>query len=209
MIDICLLGHPNVLRDGEPLKISRRKSRAILFYSAAQAQPVPRQALLELFWPDLPRTAAQQTLRTSLHGLRTELGAALQVDEQVIGIASDVRVDVQEFSEKLDAAGSDIPNLVQALSLYRGDFLEGFILPDAGAFEDWMYFERDHLRQKAVMALPGLRCCMRTGANSNSRLPVSTGPYPSTRCKRICSEKESASISSRATGRARSSAMMS
>ncbi len=155
MYSICLLGRPDISKDGESLKISRRKSRGLLFYVAAQNHPVHRQTLMEILWPDLPRQSAQQTLRTSLYGLKKELGKALLIDDQTVGLSTfglntDVQVDLVEFTAKLDSAGEDRTALADALTLYKGDFLQGFYLPENGTFEDWMLFERDHLRQKAV-----------------------------------------------------------
>src|SRR4051794_25931383 len=81
VLSIRLLGSPKIFLDGAPLNLSRRKSRALVYYLAAHSAPVSREQLLSLFWPDLDRPAAQQTLRTTLHGLRQALGPAVQADD--------------------------------------------------------------------------------------------------------------------------------
>jgi len=50
--------------------MTRRKSRAMLYYLASHAQPVRREHLLNFFWPDLSRPAAKQVLRSTFYGLR-------------------------------------------------------------------------------------------------------------------------------------------
>jgi DNA-binding SARP family transcriptional activator/Tfp pilus assembly protein PilF len=147
MISIHLLGVPQVLLDQAPLPLVRRKTRALLYYVAAQTQPQPRERLLALFWPDAPRSSAQQVLRTLLHGLRKDLGAALVADDQSLALAPDTWVDAREFEAALARPTIEDPALQAALELYRGEFLEGFSLPDGPDFESWMTVERERFRR--------------------------------------------------------------
>jgi DNA-binding SARP family transcriptional activator len=151
VLSIDLLGPPRLLLDGAALRLARRKSRALVYYLAAHTRPVTREHLLGVFWPDLERPAAQQTLRTTLHGLRRALGRALAADEGSLALSPETRVDVREFE-----AGLARGDLEPALSLYRGEFLEGFDLPDTPAFDDWAAVERERLRRLAVRGLATL-----------------------------------------------------
>lgn len=157
MLSIHLLGSPKILRDQAPLTLSRRKSRALVYYLAAHPGPVGREHLLGLFWPDLDRPSAQQTLRTTLHGLRQALGAALSADDGALALAPEVAVDSRAFEAGLatphGAAPPEAAALITTLDLYQGDFLEGFSLPDSAAFEDWAAAERERLRRLAVRGL--------------------------------------------------------
>ncbi len=169
MLSIALLGTPTLTLDASPLPITRRKSRAILYYLASHTQPLTRDHLLALFWPDLERPAAQQTLRTTLHGLRKSLGKNLLVEEDTLGLTSEVDVDVRRFEAGLFAARQqpNILSLIATLLLYRGDFLDGFSLPDSPEFDDWAAAERERLRRMAVRGYTGL-----------SRLYEAEGNYP-------------------------------
>src|SRR5215217_5206887 len=93
MLSIQLLGAPLLLLDGRAISVPRRKSRALLFYLAARITPATRDHLLALLWPDHDRPAAQQILRTSLHGLRKAVGAALIVGDDALSIAPDTDLD--------------------------------------------------------------------------------------------------------------------
>lgn len=101
MLTLQLLGLPQVRRDGLALTVARRKSRALLFYLAAHPRPLTRDHLLAFFWPDLDRPAAQQTLRTTLHGLRRVLGDDLLADDGTLGLAPTIGVDALAFAAQL------------------------------------------------------------------------------------------------------------
>jgi len=156
VLAVSLLGRPTLTLDRQPLALSRRKSRAILYYLAAHRHPLTREQLLAFFWPDLDRPAAQQTLRTTLHGLRKALGSHLLVDEPNISLAPDTEIDVRRFEAGLQSPSADLQSLVSHLALYRGDFLEGFTLPDPPTFDDWAAIEREHHRRLAVRGLTTL-----------------------------------------------------
>jgi len=159
MLSIHLLSSPKIMRDDEPLTLSRRKSRALVYYLAAHHDPVSRDQLLALFWPDLDRPAAQQTLRTTLHGLRQALGAVISADDGSLALSPDVEVDSRLFEASLafnPATPLPAAALAATLERYQGDFLEGFSLPDAAGFEDWVAAERERLRRLAVRGLAAL-----------------------------------------------------
>ncbi|MGH2521413.1 MAG: ATP-binding protein [Anaerolineales bacterium] len=156
MLSIRLFGPPHIELDGQPVNVTRRKSRALVYYLAAHPQPRTREHLLAFFWPDHDRPAAQQLLRTTLHGLRRTIGPALQGDEAAIGLAPDADVDARTFEAQLSPPTSDLQLLTSTLALYRGDFLADFSLPDTPAFEDWTIAEQERYRRLAVRGLTAL-----------------------------------------------------
>jgi DNA-binding SARP family transcriptional activator/predicted ATPase len=154
MLTLRLLGPPEATLDSAPLRVARRKSRALVYYVAAHERPVPRGQLLALLWPDLERPAAQQSLRTTLHGLRKALGPALGIDDDQVWLAPVSEVDVRAFAAGLAAPG--VEALEAALRLYRGEFLQGFSLPEPPGFDDWAAAERERYRRLAVRGLAAL-----------------------------------------------------
>lgn len=153
MLSILILGSPQVLIDGKPIKISRRKSRALLYYLAAGDSPLTREHLLSFFWPDHERTAAQQSLRTTLHNLKKSLGNELLVSKDQLSLSPEVWIDAREFEASVNSPGAGRAALSKALSLYRGDFLADFSLPDSLSFENWQIIERERYRSLAVRGL--------------------------------------------------------
>ncbi len=156
MLEIHLFGSPTILLDRKLIKISRRKSRAVLFYLAGQSQPVNREKILNIFWTDQPRPAGLQVLRTTLHGLRGELGEAIQVLDDRIGLSSEVWVDTRRLDLELSATEFDPDRWSGILELYRGEFLDDVSLPDSSKFEDWLVVERERYRRLAVRGLTAL-----------------------------------------------------
>src|SRR5206468_7844015 len=95
-------------------------------------------------------------LRTSLHGLRKLLGPALLTPDDSLVLAPDAEVDIRRFESLLVAPATDLEMLTSALTLYRGDFLADFSVPDAEAFESWADAEREHYRRLATRGLTAL-----------------------------------------------------
>jgi DNA-binding SARP family transcriptional activator len=146
-ISINLLGPPEVLRDGAALAIPRRKSRALLFYLAARRVPTPRDTVLDLFWPDTVRPAAQQTLRSTIYGLRQVLGPLVLAGE-TLALAPGSDVDVWQLDDGLANGAPAV--LAAALARVRGPFLAGFSLPDTPEFDDWVAALRERYHADMV-----------------------------------------------------------
>jgi DNA-binding SARP family transcriptional activator len=155
MLSVLLLGPPQVFRDGQSLAIPRRRSRALLYYLAAQTAPVSREHLLAFFWPDEHRYDAQHQLRTSLYALRCALGEALHTSDRQVALADDVRVDLRELEAAVGAPTARLDALDAALQHYRGDFLDSFALDDVPAFAQWLEAERTRWRR---LACRGFTC---------------------------------------------------
>ena len=61
-IQIYLLGPPRVEWHGQLLAIPRRQARALLYRLAAGDQPISRDGLSFLFWPDVGQATAGHNL---------------------------------------------------------------------------------------------------------------------------------------------------
>ncbi len=151
VLTIQLFGTPQIVQNGMPIEVVRRKSRALAFYLAAHTQPVSRAQLLGLFWPDHERTAGQQSLRTTLHGLRRVLGPAILATDSDLAITSAADVDARALSAAI--ATADEAAIASALERYRGDFLANVELPEHPEFDDWVSAERERYQRMAVRGL--------------------------------------------------------
>src|SRR5918997_3349722 len=101
MLSIVLFGSPQLCLDQRPMPLLRRKNRALVYYLAAHPEPVRRERLLPLLWPEHDRAAAQHSLRTMLHGLRQTLGPALIVTDETLALEPGTAVDVRRFAADL------------------------------------------------------------------------------------------------------------
>jgi hypothetical protein len=208
MLTIRLLGQPEISRNEQPLRLPRRKSRALTYYLAASPQPVRREQLLDLFWIDLPRQSARQVLRTTLSEMRKTLGDALLSEDENVAIRAEAWVDAREFSAALSARepGGD---LSMTLDLYRGEFLAGFSLNDAPEYETWLLTERERYHRLLVRGLTLLSRRARQPAILPARWRRSTARWRPTCCKKTCSARPSAWLTWPATARTPSAAMTS
>ncbi|HZQ09649.1 MAG TPA: BTAD domain-containing putative transcriptional regulator, partial [Anaerolineae bacterium] len=150
MFSFLLLGAPQILKEGRAIQLPRRKNRALLFYVAAHDKPLTREHLLNFFFPDHERAAAQPILRTMLYDLRKQLDDALIVQDETLALAPDTFVDARAFQSNLQPPTFNMQYLTSSLQLYRGDFLDGLTLPDEPQFDDWVNRERERYRALAT-----------------------------------------------------------
>ena len=115
---------------------------ALFAYLALAGRLVTRSELVTMFWPDVLDRSARASLRSALWALRRQLGDALVVDGERVGLGG-IWVDVREF-ERLAA---DDPHA--ALELCRGELLEG-------VEDDWASSARERHRQRVIELLERL-----------------------------------------------------
>jgi predicted ATPase/DNA-binding SARP family transcriptional activator len=145
-VAITLFGPPQVTVGGRPLALARRQARALLFRVAAAAQPLPREQLGFLLWPDALDETARRNLTVLLSQVRRALPPeSLHTDSA--GLALDpnrVAVDIVAAAALAGAGLRDgsLDQLAAAAALYRGPFLDGLTLPDAEEFQGWLTQER-------------------------------------------------------------------
>lgn len=140
--------------DGESRAVPLEPKRlALLVYLALgrAGNPIPRDTLLALFWPELGEQAARSALRQALHYLATRLGADTIMGRGTNEIGIDhrhLRCDVLEFDAALDANES-----ARALRVFSGEFLPGFLFVQASReFLGWIDRERSRLTERALDA---------------------------------------------------------
>jgi DNA-binding SARP family transcriptional activator len=154
---ICrTLGPVEVLLDGglPPAELLWKKNLALLLYLArSPRRSRARDHLMGLLWAEKPESAARHSLNEAVRVIRRSIGeSALNTDTRQVRLVADViRLDVEEL-ETHAAAG----RWCTGAELVSGEFLEGFGVPGAPGFEDWLTEERVLWRGRSVQAL--VRC---------------------------------------------------
>lgn len=155
LITLKLLGAVDLLApDGSSVSpvVTRPKTLAVLAYLAT-ARPRGlhrRDAVISVFWPEKSQKRARRSLRQTSHFLRSALGHEVLVSrgKEEIGIdRGRVTADVFGLEDTIDRGDVD-----GALSLYDGDFMQGFFLRGAPDFEDWVAGEQVRLRRRLFAA---------------------------------------------------------
>lgn len=153
MIRCQTLGHVSVTVDGEPAppELLWRKHLALLVVLARSPRRTrTREQLTGLLWAEKADTAARHSLNEALRVIRRSCGDdALETQGDRITMTPDsVELDVEAF-ERLSEAG----DIGGASDLVVGEFLEGFAIPGAGEFENWLSSERKLWSSRGVSVL--------------------------------------------------------
>jgi DNA-binding SARP family transcriptional activator len=179
-LSVRLFGPFQVILDAEEVVGFRSdKVRALLAYLCVEAQrPHRREKLAGLLWPEWPEQTARANLRHALANLRQAIGDRTSPDDQAATTpflqtsrqaiqfdpTSDAWIDVTVFvnlvgrhpehRSTVQPRGTElVQRLEQAVALYRGEFMEGFSIPDSPAFEEWVLLQRESLHRLVTEAL--------------------------------------------------------
>jgi DNA-binding SARP family transcriptional activator/TolB-like protein len=137
---------------GESL-VRQTKRLAVLAYLAVSTADGfrRRDQVTALFWPELDQPQARTNLRKTLYGIREELGQDLFLTRG----EDELRVDQELVSCDAVLLAQHIRDArwSEALSLYRGELLEG-LFPEGVAqeFQEWLASQRRSLREQAAQA---------------------------------------------------------
>ena len=138
MIDLNCLGPPRLLIDGSdpPAQLLWKKHLALLVYLAHSPRARTRDHLIGLLWPDKDDSKARHSLNEALRVIRKAVGESLTTDGDNVVLDKAVVTLRTDLETSGDERG--------------GVFLEGFSLPDAPGFEDWVLTERERHRAGAL-----------------------------------------------------------
>jgi DNA-binding SARP family transcriptional activator len=171
---INLFGELRITLNGTSIPgIASNKGRALLAYLAVEGHVAHRrERLAEMLWPDREQRVARNSLKQSLASLRKAIGdrsaerPVLLSEQDKIRFNSDSEhcIDVLELKQLIEATRhhghakmAPCPDcetrLRMAVALYRGDFLEGFSIPDSQPFEEWALMNRETYRRQISRAL--------------------------------------------------------
>jgi len=153
-----LLGSPSVTLAGEEVTgFTSAKVQALLFYLAVTRETHRRATLAMLLWPEVSEQKATTSLRNALANLRKLLPNHLDVDRHTVRLRpKDLWLDLQQFNILIEQTDDPILNAQQratAISLYVGEFLAGFYVPEADPFERWAMAVRARLHQAMLGTL--------------------------------------------------------
>jgi predicted ATPase/DNA-binding SARP family transcriptional activator len=191
---VQLLGELRITRAGREVPLSLpRKIGGLLGYLACFLERAhPRDALIELFWPEVDRESGRTSLRSALpilrHLFEPLLAGAASVsspvlisDRQTVRLDPEqVTTDVAEFERNLQAAAQatspaeEAAFLERAVLHYGGELLAVY-------YEPWVLAERERLAEAYVGALRHLAAARARqgdteGAIEAARRAVQTDP---------------------------------
>ncbi len=163
-LNVSLLGKFTIKRESHTLGgFQARKVQELFCYLALfHDHPQPRETLGELLWQEQPSACSRKYLRQTLWKLQSALNPGadapdLLVDTDWIQLSPSANhwLDVVEFEHTYnlirdkrprDLTNEDFLDAQQAISLYKGDLLEGW-------YQDWCIFERERYQTMYITLL--------------------------------------------------------
>lgn len=158
MFVILMFGPFQLIADGRLLDTSgNTKTYRVVRHLLARRRPVPRDMLIELFWPDADLDTGRRNLHQAVYLLRKALRVpgchdsviVLEGDAYSINPQAQLWCDVDEFDRELrDGRLADVHgdcvmaerHYAAAAALYRGEYLEDT------PYEEWASAPRDQYR---------------------------------------------------------------
>ncbi len=157
-LELRYLGEFEVLRDGEAMPLPpSKKTRALLAYLSLHRRQFRREYLCDLLWeiPDDPRGSLRWSLSKLRRLIDDEDQGRVVADRTNVSIdTSDLLIDVTTLHELVanSLAKASIDELETAVSLYRGNFLEGLEFSNFHDFHAWCVAEREQsIRSQASL----------------------------------------------------------
>jgi DNA-binding SARP family transcriptional activator len=167
LLRVSLFGCIRIIRDQNPAdnKLTHSTQGLLAYLILFRQRTHQREVLAEIFWGNKDPDRSRCSLNTALWQLRNILepsgishGTYLINDHHnEIGFngLGPFWLDVQVFDECIGRVlqsrtqlpcDDDLQKLENAITLYRGELLEGF-------YDDWALREREHLRERYLTAL--------------------------------------------------------
>ena len=150
MLEIKLLGQPDVSISGRPVVVDTRKAIALLAYLVVE-KSASRDTLAGLFWADSSQERARATLRRTLSALkgsnrvRSHRGRPKSRHTRRRGQFGSRHPRARSWRPQASTATTRAMSATdaslifsRATDLYRGEFLEGFSVKASPEFDDWV-----------------------------------------------------------------------
>jgi len=145
-IEIHLLGTPRIQVDGKDIFFTYGKVQALIYYMVVKGVAL-RDEISGLLWPEKSEVNARKNLRNAIYEAKKLLGADVFVSPRNAVLqwnpTAHIYVDVHQFQR----------NPKQYIDIYKGEFLQGFYVKDAVAYEDWYLGERSRLKSMYMEAV--------------------------------------------------------
>lgn len=164
-LKLHLFGMPQIYLDDTPVtEFITRKALALFIYLASNRRLQPRDKLAALLWRDVAEKQAHNSLRRVLPNLRHLVGSHLRIERHAVAFDEQqpfwldavffrttlATLPAHPLSRPGAATLLNPDPIEQALAFYKHEFLDGFYVDDAPAFEEWVFLQREELRELAL-----------------------------------------------------------
>lgn len=138
-----LFGVPKITMEDRLVFFPYAKINALLYYILI-SKVVSRDEIAGLLWPDETEQTSKKNLRNALYQAKKSLGEDIIISPKksflMLNDALDIEIDVDKF----------LSSPHENLHLYEGEFLQGFFLKDAEAYEYWIVKMQNFYAKKFI-----------------------------------------------------------
>ena len=156
MLRLLTLGGAAVVNessdDVSPATTQRRTIALLSVLAVAGYSGVNRERLIALLWPNTEPDRGRHALAQALYTARRVLAC-----ETLFDVEGDLRIRPGQLTSDIadfEGLRSDDPEA--AVGLYKGPFLDGFVLPGSTEFEQWSVVQRTRIENQMIEALDRL-----------------------------------------------------
>ncbi|SHI59002.1 AAA family ATPase [Lutispora thermophila] len=144
-LSVRLFSTPAVFKGEKRIVFPSRKIEALFYYVFVNKEAT-REELASLLWPEADQQTGRKNVRNGLYYMKKtiDMDAIISPNKSIVMFNSNVKVD------------SDIEKLLsddEWIDAYTGDFLQGFIVKDEEALENWILESREKYRSIYVQKL--------------------------------------------------------
>lgn len=146
IVRVKLFSTPVVLKNGETIVFPLKKAEALFYYLLVNGQ-ASRDTLVNLLWGEIGEKTAKKNLRNAMYKIRKMLDMDIIISpkKSIVMLNPDIEIetDLNTFLKDED----------QGVHHYTGEFLKGFHVKDAHAFEEWMMQYREQCKDVYIQKL--------------------------------------------------------
>ena len=155
MLRLNTLGGLTLLVDGTAVTgvLTQRRQLALLaLLAVGREKGMSRDKILSYLWPEKDAEAARHTLNQQVYAQRQTANEELFIGRKTLRLNPALfETDLWVFEDALREG-----HWAEAVEQYRGAFLDGFFLREAGEFEEWVDDQRLRLARAYAEALERL-----------------------------------------------------
>ncbi|OAA92184.1 AAA family ATPase [Clostridium ljungdahlii] len=158
IVSANLFGVQEVLKDQCKIYFPYKKAEALFYYMLVKEQ-VSREIVTNLLWGNMDECVAKKNLRNAVYSIKRIFNEEIIVSPKrsllILNPSITFQCDIYRFLDKsgIKEKTKNSSNELEIVKAYKGDFLEGFYVKNAEAFEEWMLRVRGQFKQKYINKL--------------------------------------------------------
>ncbi len=143
----------------------KQSEQALIYLILSYPNPVEKDVIAELLWPERPPGVARRNLRHAIHVLRSmlRLRGIVQTTKNLVHLTDSEEIECDYFSFRRlieQGASASSETVYRILDLYKNGLLENYSAEPSAEYGFWLYYKRktcaNQLHAFLFSVIPGL-----------------------------------------------------